>query len=168
MRILGLDPGSRITGFGIVDWKNSEPSHVHHGQIVFPERMTFSERLCELYNQLQLLFREHQPQMVSIEKIFLGKNPDSVFKLGHVRAMGLLVAQQHGCEIAEYAARTVKKVVTGDGSAEKDHVRSVVFSLLRVESPAGNDASDALALAICHGYRYALADVARKLREIDL
>jgi crossover junction endodeoxyribonuclease RuvC len=186
MRILGLDPGSRITGIGLIDWKESEPIHVHHGQIQFPERMSFAERLAELYLRLEKLFVEYNPQMVVIEKIFLGKNPDSVFKLGHVRAIGLLVAQQHGCQIAEYAARTVKKVVTGNGGAEKDHVRSIVVHLLKLDLPKSdsgverssssatpleettNDATDALALAICHGYQYALADVARRLREMEL
>lgn len=168
MRILGLDPGSQCTGFGIIDWVESQPVHVSHGVFTFGRLTSLHAKLACFYQELTEIFREHRPQAVSVEQVFLGKNPDSAFKLGHMRAIGLLVAEQNQCSVAQYAARTVKKVVTGHGGAEKEHVRSVVLQLLNIQSSAPMDASDALAIAICHGYRFALADVARRLQEVDL
>lgn len=149
--ILGIDPGSRNTGYGIVEVDGDAVTHVTHGVIQLKESWSLPERLKELQLQLHNLYTRHQIQTTVVEKIFFGKNADSAFKLGHARGVCLLVSAQHGADVAEYAARYVKKCVTGSGAASKDHVQMVVFNLLRVKGPAVQfDASDALSLALTH------------------
>ncbi|MBX3021943.1 MAG: crossover junction endodeoxyribonuclease RuvC [Bdellovibrionales bacterium] len=149
--ILGVDPGSRNTGFGVVEVSGSRVSHVEHGVITLKESWPLPERLKQLQAELHNLYTRYEIRTTVVEKIFFGKNADSAFKLGHARGVCLLVSAQHGSEVAEYAARYVKKCVTGSGAASKDHVQMVVFNLLRVaQSVAKFDASDALALALTH------------------
>lgn len=168
MRILGLDPGGQFTGFGVIDWVESQASHVAHGVFDFSKCATLPEKLQQFYLQLGECFDTYQPATVSVEQIFLGKNADSAFKLGHIRAVALLMAAQRQCSLGEYAPRSVKKTVTGDGGAEKEHVRRVVFQTLGIVSDARHDASDALALAICHGSKLSLAALADRLKEFEL
>ncbi len=156
MRILGIDPGSHIAGFGVIDWKPQGPIHVEHGSFNFSKIKTMAQKLERFHHDLQTLVDSVQPQVISVEKIFLGKNADSAFKLGHMRAIALLIAAQNKCEVSEFAARTVKKVVTGHGGAEKEHVKHIVMQTLGLNSILVVDASDALALAMCHGYRSTL------------
>jgi crossover junction endodeoxyribonuclease RuvC len=153
----------------MIEWSaDAEPEHIEHGVFAFSSDLALSFRLADLYGRLKDFFVRSEPAVMAIEKVFLGKNPDSVFKLGHMRAIALLVAQQHHCQIAEYAPRTVKKVVTGHGGAEKDHVRKLVMNALSMESTARSDATDALALALCHGYKTAMGAFTKQLQEIDL
>ena len=150
--VLGLDPGSLHTGFGLVEWypREARIRHIEHGVLNVPTRLTFFEKLAFLSRELQNLFEVFKPQTTVVERIFLGKNADSAFKLGHVRGICIERAVTYGSEVAEYAARRVKKVVTGAGDADKDHVKLMVCQLLQVKTTAGLDATDALALAICH------------------
>lgn len=149
--IIGIDPGSRLTGFGVIrldakgDWQ-----HVEHGVILIPEKLKFAARMAFLARELRPLFARHPDSTTAIEQVFLGKNADSAFKLGHARGVCMMLAAENGGEVAEYAARKVKKVVTGNGGASKEHVQAVVGTWLKIPPTAKLDASDALALALCH------------------
>jgi crossover junction endodeoxyribonuclease RuvC len=150
--ILGLDPGSRRTGFGVVAVQDGRWRHVDHGVIHLKESLSLAERLVTLQLKLQEIYSVFKFSATVVEKIFFGKNADSAFKLGHARGICLLVSGQHAVPVEEYAARYVKKSVTGSGAASKDHVQMVVFNLLRLPSSQKivHDASDALALALAH------------------
>ncbi len=165
MKVLGIDPGSRITGFGVIDCHNSELKHIAHGAICLPEKAPLGVRLLQLSRELNQIFELYQPQITVIERVFLGKNPDSAFKLGHARGVCLMRAQEHGCEIFEYATREVKKGVTGQGNATKEHVQVILGAALKIRMQVSLDASDALALAYFHGSRM---DVFRRLRGMEL
>ena len=149
--ILGLDPGSRRTGYGVVRWQGDDLTVVDYGIIDLPESLSLPQRLHLLSNQLEKLFSRHVITVTAVEKIFFGKNADSAFKLGHARGICLMAAARHGSAVEEYAARFVKKCVTGSGAASKDHVQKVVSALLSLRlQEAAFDATDALALAITH------------------
>jgi len=148
--ILGIDPGTRLTGFGIID-VSAQPRVLAAGVIRLPANAALEIRLGELNLQLVELFKKFQPEITVIEKIFYGKNVDSAFKLGHARGVCLMTASQHQSQIEEYAAKYVKKAITGSGAATKEHVRLIVTQLLRyVPESTEMDVSDALALALCH------------------
>jgi crossover junction endodeoxyribonuclease RuvC len=150
--ILGVDPGSRRCGFGLLSCQRDRVEHVDHGVIVLNEKWPLAERLVRLQAELSGLYARFPITSTVVEKVFFGKNADSAFVLGHARGVCLLVSAQHQVPIAEYAARYVKKCVTGSGAASKDHVQMVVFNLLRVRAPeaVAYDASDALSLALTH------------------
>lgn len=148
--ILGIDPGSRVTGFGVLGIQKRELFHLDHGVIEPPKNLSFAERLFRIGQSLQKLMEQYSPTDVVVEKIFLGRNADSAFKLGHVRGVCLLAVGEIEARLFEYAARSVKKAVTGHGGATKEHVSLVVQNLLNIDAPKALDASDALSLAICH------------------
>jgi crossover junction endodeoxyribonuclease RuvC len=167
--ILGIDPGSRVTGFGLlkVDMSSGQVRHLSHGVIVLPEAKPLWQRLSVLSENLQSLFEKYRPGIVAVEKIFLGKNADSAFKLGHARGVVLAVAAAQKAEVFEYATRVVKKGVTGRGSASKEEVAFLVQRLLSLKKIETLDASDALALALHHA---GLCQVLhrRRSREVQL
>lgn len=150
MLVLGLDPGSRFTGFGLIEVRGEQYRYVDHGVVSIPAHLEFPAKLSFLDQKLRELLIDHRPQFTVVEKIFLGKNPSSAFQLGHVRGVCLMRAHLEGSEVFEYEARKVKKIVTGDGGATKDHVRLVVCNTLGISSDLRLDATDALSLAICH------------------
>jgi crossover junction endodeoxyribonuclease RuvC len=152
---LGLDPGSQNTGYGIIETRESsggvvEFRHIAHGVIVIPATLAFADKLAFLDQQLKLLFNKYLPTATAVEKIFLGKNADSAFKLGHARGVCLMRARHEQSEVFEYEARRVKKIVTGSGGAAKEQVRAAVLTLLQMSTEAKIDATDALSLALCH------------------
>lgn len=149
--ILGLDPGTRKAGFGVISVAGDVIRHVDHGVIVLKETDSLSLRLKNLHLALQEIFARHSIHTVVVEKIFFGKNADSAFKLGHARGVCLLSAASAGVHMEEYAAKYVKKCVTGSGAASKEHVQMIVMAALNMKAQTmGADASDALALAITH------------------
>jgi crossover junction endodeoxyribonuclease RuvC len=149
--IFGLDPGSRVTGYGVIEVTGDLVRHVDHGIIRLDEKAPLSERLRCLHVELENRIGRFSPSTVVIEKIFFGKSADSAFKLGHARGVALMTAAEHGVLIAEYAARQVKKAVTGHGAADKELVQLWVQRLLSIRlAELAFDASDALSLAICH------------------
>lgn len=150
--ILGVDPGSRITGFGLIRVNRGQLEHITHGVIVMDANADFPTRMMELGSAFRDLMEKYQPDQVSIEKIFLGKNADSAFKLGHARGVVMYESMRGGAKVFEYATRLVKKGVTGDGGASKEQVLAVVKALLRLQSIQRLDASDALAMACHHAY----------------
>lgn len=166
IRILGIDPGTRVTGYGVIeldDLQSSKVRHIEHGVIRVPEKLSLAHRLSQLFLELTQIYERFRPDETAIEKVFLGKSADSAFKLGHARGVCLSVAAQFKSEIFEYAARSVKKVVTGQGGAEKEHVRLIVLAELGISSEAALDATDALALAICHSRSRWALEVERRL-----
>jgi crossover junction endodeoxyribonuclease RuvC len=150
--ILGVDPGSRVTGFGLVRVVHGHIEHVSHGVIVMDSQGDFSDRMLELGTAFRQLMEKYRPDHVSIEKIFLGKNADSAFKLGHARGVCMYESKRGGAEVYEYATRLVKKGVTGNGGSTKEQVQAVLKSLLRIDKINRLDASDALAMACHHAY----------------
>jgi crossover junction endodeoxyribonuclease RuvC len=147
--IIGIDPGTRITGYGVIRVEGDRLIGLECGVISLNEKDALPPRLAELSRQLNDLFARFQPSSVAVEKIFMGKNADSAFKLGHARGVCLQAAGLFGAPVYEYATRSVKKAVTGSGAAEKEHVKLVVEKLLGLRSDF-LDASDALALAVAH------------------
>lgn len=157
MIILGIDPGSQVTGFGLIrtDRSNGRDRgstvHLSHGVISPPASLDFNDRLAILAREIEALIEKQRPDIVVVERIFLGKNADSAFKLGHVRGVAIAAALRAGCEFVEYAARAVKKGVTGNGAATKEQVQLILFASLGLRGSAAKfDASDALALAFYH------------------
>lgn len=150
MKIIGIDPGSRLLGFGVIHSQNGNMKAMEYGVLKFDVDENLSERLLEIGDEVGQLFDSYKPDQVAIEKIFLGKNADSAFKLGHVRGIVIYQALKRNIKVYEYATRLVKKGVTGTGSAEKEHVRAVVQKLLNIPPIKSLDASDALALACYH------------------
>lgn len=160
MIIIGIDPGSRITGFGVVESNYGVLKHLHHGVFKLSAKEDIPYRLHELGTQLRELYSHFQPHSVVIEKIFLGKNADSAFKLGHARGVCMYEASLSGAQVFEYSTREVKKGVTGTGGAEKEQVALMMQKLLQIPQIEKIDASDALAMAYYHASRL---EIAKKL-----
>lgn len=148
--ILGIDPGSQFTGFGIVRLDGQRVEHVSHGVIAPPSKLDFNQRVGIIASEVAALMERMSPDVTVIEKVFLGKNPDSAFKLGHVRGVVVAAAMAAESAVVEYATRSVKKGITGNGGATKDQVQMVLFAHLQIRVRAKADASDALALAYYH------------------
>ncbi|WP_291841551.1 crossover junction endodeoxyribonuclease RuvC [Maricaulis sp.] len=151
VRILGIDPGLRRMGWGMIDVEGSRLSAIAHGVVTPPTDAPLSERLIHLFNAVGALVREHRPDEAAIEEAFMATNASSALKLGHARAAALLAPAQAGLPVAEYAARLVKKSVVGTGAADKAQVAAMVGVLLP-GTKATADAADALAIAICHAH----------------
>ncbi|MCP4327767.1 MAG: crossover junction endodeoxyribonuclease RuvC [Alphaproteobacteria bacterium] len=151
MRVLGLDPGLRATGWGIVDAGSGRLTHVANGTVRSRGEST-AERLRSLYDAIALVIVDHHPETAAVEETFLNKNPGSTLKLGLARGVVLLAPARAGLPVAEYSANHVKKSVVGAGHAAKEQVAMMVGTLLPGCSIDGADAADALAVAICHAH----------------
>ncbi len=150
-RILGLDPGSRATGFGVIDVGRGEPRYVASGTIR-ATGVDFPARLKEIFVGVAALVAEYQPDEIAIERVFVNRNPDSALKLGQARGAALSATFQSTASIHEYSPREVKLGVVGTGAADKSQVQKMVGILLALEGPLGADAADALAIALCHAH----------------
>ncbi|KHD87688.1 MAG: crossover junction endodeoxyribonuclease RuvC [Bdellovibrio sp. ArHS] len=150
--ILGVDPGSRITGFGVIRVENGRIEHINHGVILLDAEQSFPFRMKELGAAFREVMTKYQPHQVVIEKIFLGKNADSAFKLGHARGVVMYEAGLGGSDVFEYATRVVKKGVTGTGAASKEDVQAILKAILNLKVINRIDASDALAMACHHAF----------------
>lgn len=152
--ILGIDPGSRITGYGIVRVDRHHLTHLEDGCVRLGEA-DLASRLVILYDALSELVEHHRPVAVAVEQVFMNRNADSALKLGHARGVALLAAARAGVAVSEYAATLVKQTVVGRGHADKTQVQHMVRALLRLERTPATDAADALAVAICHAHHSA-------------
>ena len=153
MRILGIDPGSRNTGYACVSLKGRDSRYEDSGVLALQEGKqveAFEKRLLKLYSELDRLICDLKPQCLVVEKVFFAKNAVSALKLGQVRGVVLLMAAFHDLELVEYSATEVKKNLTGHGRASKEQVAAMVQLLSGKRRFATHDASDALALALCH------------------
>ena len=153
-RILGVDPGTRIAGYGILDLEaGKRPTMVTHGAIRFPPS-PLAARLETLFRELRSLMALYSPTVLAIEQVFHGKSFQSILKVGEARGVAVLAAQLVGLQICEYAPAMIKKAATGNGNAAKAQVQSMMGRILQMEQlPEPVDASDALAVAFCHAQR---------------
>jgi crossover junction endodeoxyribonuclease RuvC len=163
MRVLGIDPGSETLGWGVVEGTGSNYSAVDFGTVRSNPKSAFSKRLLKVFSGVEEVIERFEPDVVSIEEAFYAVNVNVAMKLGQVRGVVLLLAEQRGIEIAEYAPRLIKQTVVGYGNAEKGQVGEMVRILLRLKSvPAPHDAADALAIAICHFHHSGIREKLRK------
>jgi len=151
MIVLGVDPGSRVTGYGIVEKINNDISVVHSGCIRSSGKIPFYDRIHNIFQSMVKLMKDYHPQEMSIEDMFYAKNVQSSLKLGHARGAVLIAAVQCGLQIFEYTPLEIKKSVVGYGRASKEQVRCMVQIILKLkDNNLQLDTSDALAAAICH------------------
>ena len=148
-RILGIDPGSQRTGYGILDARGNNLSPVAWGVIRTDPAEPFFDRLHKIHEALSEVIRLHRPTEAVVEKVFLAKNPASALKLGHARGAVIVTCRTHGLPVHEYGAKEVKLSVTGFGAATTEQVGGMVCRLLGIRKPVPPDASDALAMAFC-------------------
>lgn len=150
MRVLGIDPGSRRTGWGVVQLEGTRLVPVDAGTIAVSASLPLPERLRLIHEQLREVVEAHQPQAVAVEEIFFAKHPNAALKLGHARGVALLVAAEARLAVHEYPPAIVKRTVVGRGGADKHQVGQLVRALLGLGAPPDEDAADALAIAITH------------------
>jgi crossover junction endodeoxyribonuclease RuvC len=152
VRILGLDPGLRRTGWGVIACEGARIGHVAHGVISPDPDLPFAERLMALFEGIEAVVAAHAPDEAAVEETFINSNAQSALKLGHARAMALVVPARAGLPVAEYAATVVKKAVVGTGGADKTQVAWMIARLLPTAGKTSADAADALAVAIAHAH----------------
>jgi crossover junction endodeoxyribonuclease RuvC len=148
--ILGIDPGSHITGYGVIDKKGNYLRHIIHGEIKPRKDSLLSTVLSSIYQHLSEVIVENSPQAIALENIFYGKNVRSLIKQAHVRGVIIFAGAGKGIPVFEYSPLEVKKAVVGYGRAEKRQVQIMVKAILKLPSLPPADAADALAVAICH------------------
>lgn len=158
MRILGIDPGSRITGYGIVNLNGNRLIHVDNGAIHTDSHKDFPVRLQKIYRGLTEIIERYRPDAVAVENIFFATNAQSALKLGQARGAAIVAGVNAGLPVFEYTALQVKQAVVGHGRASKDQVQKMLRVLLNLPEVAQEDASDALAVAICHAHSANLKD----------
>ena len=152
VRLLGIDPGSRITGYGILDMDGPRSRYVASGCIQTDSARPLPERLKTIFEGVAGVIREYQPAEAAAEQVFMHRNPDSALKLGQARGAALCAVVMAGLPVSEYAPRAIKQAVVGGGAADKSQVQRMVALLLNLPEPPPADAADALAVAICHGH----------------
>lgn len=150
MRILGIDPGSHVTGYGIIEKKGNYLRHVLHGEIKAKKESPLSIMLISIYQQLSAVIEQNAPQAIALENIFYGKNVRSLIKQAQVRGVVIFAGADKGIPVFEYSPLEVKKAVVGYGRAEKRQVQIMVKAILKLPVLPPADAADALATAICH------------------
>lgn len=163
-RILGIDPGSRITGYGVVESTPGGLQYIASG-CIRTESETFFERLKQIFDGMTEIVAIYQPQQVAIEQIFMNKNADSALKLGHARGAVICAVLNQHLPVFEYAARQVKQAVVGKGGADKHQVQHMVKILLSIQGEIQIDASDALAVCLCHSH---YQETATRLKQAGL
>jgi crossover junction endodeoxyribonuclease RuvC len=149
MRILGIDPGSRLTGFGIIEVNGDQAIAVQHG-VIKAGTGEFPERLGIIFAGIRDLIGEHQPDEVAIETVFMSRNAGTALKLGQARGAAICAAISLGLPVSEYAPRSIKQAIVGRGGADKVQVQHMVTVLLQLKEKLQEDAADALAVALCH------------------
>lgn len=153
-RILGIDPGSRITGYGVIEIDRGRLRFITCGTIVTDRKHPFAHRLNEIFDGLNEVIQVNQPAVAAVEDVFLAANPRSALKLGHARGAAVVAAMQNGLAVHDYSPRQVKQAVAGYGQAEKTQVQHMVRVLLGLSASPSADAADALAVAICHANQF--------------
>lgn len=150
MRIIGIDPGSRITGYGIIEKNGPRLGYVTCGTIRTLQEKDFSRRLLVIFDGLAEVMARYQPEVAAVEDLFVAHNPRSALKLGQARGSAVVAAMKQGLLVYDYTPRMVKQAVAGYGQASKEQVQHMVQALLELSGAPSQDASDALAVAICH------------------
>lgn len=163
MRILGIDPGSRFTGYGIIEVRGDRVACITHG-VIKTGGGEFPERLGIIFSGIQDLIREHLPDEAAVESVFISRNPNSALKLGQARGAAVCAAIANGLVVSEYSPRTVKQAIVGRGGADKVQVQHMVAVLLQVQQEMAEDAADALAVALCHQHTQQTAQRMQKMQ----
>ena len=163
MRILGIDPGSRFTGYGIIDVNGDRVRCITHG-VVKTGGGDFPSRLGIIFAGLQELIAEFKPDQAAVEAVFVSKNPGSALKLGQARGAAVCAAISGGLAVSEYSPRSVKQAIVGRGGADKTQVKHMVTVLLQVKEDLKEDAADALAVALCHQHTQQTLDRMKRLQ----
>lgn len=148
--VLGIDPGSRKTGYGIVQHSAGRSQYVASGVIRIDSRLALPERLNTIFESVSEVIERYQPSECAVEQVFMANNASSALKLGQARSAAIVAACQKGLVVAEYEARKVKQAVVGTGAADKSQVQHMVQALLKLNGRPQEDAADALAVALCH------------------
>ena len=154
MRIIGIDPGLKSTGWGILDFTNNKLKHVSNGTCKTNEKDDISERLLKIFLDLTKVFESFSPNSCAIESTFVNKDVAGALKLGQARGVALMTAASAGIKVFEYAPRLIKKAVTGVGTADKNQVKKMIEFQLPGIIIKSNDASDAIGVALCHAFHY--------------
>lgn len=154
MRIIGIDPGTLFTGYGIIDFERNEIKYVASGVINIPAAKEQPQRLKKIYDELNLLIKKYCPDEFSLETAFYGKNVQSTLKIGYARGVSMLVGVHNNLPIKEYSPREIKKSVVGNGAASKEQVQYMVKKLVALKKAKFKfDETDALAVAVCHAFK---------------
>ena len=156
-RVLGIDPGFRVTGYGILDTNGQQSRHVANGVIKTTQEESLAGRLAIIYREVGSLVEQHRPEELAIEQVFVAKNADSALKLGHARSAAICASFEYEIPVFEYAARQVKQAIVGKGGASKEQVQHMVRVLLSIDGALLMDASDALGIALCHAHSRTVA-----------
>ena len=159
IRIIGIDPGLRRTGWGIVDSKGSSLAFVASGTLCSNAKLALADRLCQLHEGLNAVLGDHNPDEAAVEQTFVNKDASATLKLGQARGIAMLVPARAGLVVAEYAPNQVKKSVIGVGHGDKNQIKLMVNMLLPKAQFDSDDAADALAIAICHAHSRASNDL---------
>ena len=149
--ILGIDPGSRITGYGVIRQLGQQVSYLGSGCIRLGDG-ALPERLQMVFDGVSQIITQYKPDMFAIEQVFMAHNPDSALKLGQARGVAIVAATNNGLPVSEYSARQIKQAVVGKGAADKSQVQHMVSNLLSLSAKPQADAADALAVALCHNH----------------
>ena len=163
MRILGIDPGSRATGFGVIEITSGRARCLAHG-VIRTANGEFPERLGEIFAAVREQVRTHRPDQVAVESVFVSRNPASALKLGQARGAAICAIIAEGLSVAEYSPRSVKQALVGRGGADKSQVAHMVGVLLGLADAPSEDAADALAVALCHQHTRETLDRMRSLQ----
>ncbi len=162
IRIIGIDPGLRNTGWGIIEAEGSRLSFVACGRVRSDSSANMGERLRQLHEGLARIIADHAPGEAAIEETFVNRDPQSALKLGQARGVALAVPALAGLEVEEYAANLVKKTIVGNGHADKQQIAMMIRVLLPMSAASSADAADALAVAICHAQHRGARAMARR------
>ena len=149
-RILGIDPGSRVTGYGVIDSDRGALAFVACGVVKTTPNYPFANRLNEIFDGINEVIQVHNPAVAAVEEVILSQNPGTAIKLGQARGAAVVAAMQNGLSVNDYSPRKIKQAVAGYGQADKEQVQHMVRVLLNLKGVPSNDAADALAVAICH------------------
>ena len=150
LRILGIDPGSRATGYGVISKKTNKLYYVTCGIIRLGDKYSFNDRLKVIFDGLCEVIESHRPTVAAVEDVFVAANPRTALKLGHARGAAVIAALHNGLAVYDYTPRMVKQSVVGYGNADKQQVQQMVRVLLHLSALPASDAADALAVAMCH------------------
>ncbi len=155
LRILGIDPGSRLTGFGVLDFVGNKAAYVASGSI-HSENGDFAERLQLIFRAVSEIVSEYRPEVVAIESVFMHRNASSALKLGHARSAAICATFEANVRVFEYSPREIKQAIVGTGAGTKEQIQHMVRALLNLDGELSSDAADALATALCHGHQWRL------------
>ena len=149
--ILGIDPGSRKCGYGVINTVGTRLEYIASG-VIRVETLEFADRLQAIFENISQIIAEYQPQFAAVEEVFMGKSASSALKLGHARGVAMVACTNNKIEVFEYATRKIKQAVVGTGLAEKEQMQHMIKTLLKLSEVPGEDAADALSVAVCHAH----------------